>query len=244
MKRSSRVALVMLASVSGLAVSGCEPVPEAKTDAGGTFTSKAECVAVYDQNTCDAAEKLARSEHLKNAPKTTREKCIAEYGADMCRPASEYGGSNDVWMPLMMGYMMGSMNSTPAPLYYGPGSYRDRDHRQGGGYAPVYSSSSSYKGKQVGSAPYAAPSKSTATATTKSTLKSTTSLTPPGSQRGGFGTNFKPTNSFKSAYTAPSSSSSRPAYSSSSSYSSKSYASSRGGFGSSARSYGGGGFGG
>jgi uncharacterized protein YgiB involved in biofilm formation len=246
MKRSSRISLVLLSSMSALAVSGCEAPEPTKPDTGGTFANKAECVAVYDKETCDAAEKIARSEHLKNAPQTTREQCIAEYGADMCRPASEYGGSSNMFMPLMIGYMMGSMNSTPAPLYYGPGSYRERDRRNY--QAPIYSSGSGYR--NAGAIGKAAYIPRTTVKTSKGSLKSTTSLTPPATQRGVFGSSFKPTTNFKSSYSARNPSSFG---SSSSSYASRSPASSissgrsyssgsvsRGVFGGSGRSFGGG----
>lgn len=243
MKRSSRISLVLLSSMTALAVSGCDEAPPAKVDNGGTFANKAECVAVYDKETCDAAEKLARAEHLKNAPQKTREQCIAEYGADMCRPASEYGGSSNSYMPLMIGYMLGSMNSTPAPLYYGPGSYRDRDRPNY--QAPVYSSGSGYRNQgAIGKASYIPR---TQVKTTPGGLKSSTSLTPPSTQRGVFGSSFKPTTNFKSNYAksnpssfgrSSSSFSSRPSTVGAKSYGSSSV--SRGVFGGSGRSFGGG----
>jgi uncharacterized protein YgiB involved in biofilm formation len=255
MKRSTTVSLVLLASVSAMAsLSGCEQSPPAKPDNGGTFANKAECVAVYDQDTCDAADKLARNEHLQNAPKfNDRASCIAQFGADMCQPAQAYGGSSNQFMPMMMGYMMGSAMSTPAPLYYGAGSYRHRGERNYN--APIFTSGRGFNNRSpIGAAPFAS-NRGTAPAfkTTKGSLKSSTAMTPPGSQRGGFGTSFKPTTSFKSTYTAsnPTSfgrttsssfSSSPSSYSSrsSSSFSSRSSVSSRGGFGGSARGFGGG----
>lgn len=232
MKRSSKVSLVLIAGASGLALSGCVP-PEYNTqvpDNGGTFSDKAECVAVYDENTCEAAEKEARSEHLKNAPKTTREQCIEDYGPDMCVPSSEYGGSGNSWMPLMAGYMLGSMTSKPAPLYYAPGSYKDADRMKTGGPFPVYSSGTGYAGKSAGTAQYVTPSASNLS--TKAELKSSTSMTPPSSQRGGFGSSFKPSAEFKSSYIAK-----NPTSFGKSTMTVKSATSARGGFGSSSGGY-------
>jgi uncharacterized protein YgiB involved in biofilm formation len=257
MKRSTTVSLVLLASVSAMAsLSGCEQSPPAKPDNGGTFANKAECVAVYDQDTCDAADKLARNEHLQNAPKfNDRASCIAQFGADMCQPASAYGGGSNVFMPAMMGYMMGSAMSTPAPLYYGNRFQREQYGRSHNGSAPIFTSGRGFNNRSpIGAAPFASNRGSApAFKTTKGSLKSSTAMTPPGSQRGGFGSSFKPTQSFKSTYTAsnPTSfgrstsssfSSSPSSYSSrsSSSFSSRSSVSSRGGFGGSARGFGGG----
>lgn len=246
MKRSTRVSLVLLASVSAAAaLSGCEQTPAAPADNGGTFANKAECIAVYDQATCDAADKLAMQEHLQNAPKFNNQAaCAAEYGADMCRPASAYGGSNNggVFVPMMMGYMMGSMNSTPAPLYYGNRRERDYYGRTHNGAAPIFSSGRGLsRTAVVGAAPFSTSRPSGIS--TKGALKSSTAMTPPGSARGGFGSSFKPTTSFKSTYAAanPSSFGGRSSsISSGRSFSSSSSISSRGGFGSSGRGFGGG----
>lgn len=241
MKRSMRVSLVLVGSVSAMAMlSGCEePAPQIP-DNGGTFANMAECVAVYDKETCEAAEKIAKSEHLKNAPKfNTLEACRAEYG-DMCDSGNNYGGSGDVFMPLMVGYMLGNAMSTPAPLYYGPGAYRYRDRRDYS--APIYTSGSGYsRSAPIGSGAYYNPK---ATTSTKASLKSSTAMTPPSSQRGGFGTSFKPTNSFKSTYASSNPQGvTRSTYSSvnsGSSYKSSTSVSQRGGFGSTGRSFGGG----
>jgi uncharacterized protein YgiB involved in biofilm formation len=234
MKRSSQISLVLLASVAMTAtLSGCDEVPSTP-DNGGTFANMAECVAVYDEDTCKSAQTLAQKDHLANAPKYgTREQCIAEYGPDMCAPASNYGGSGNMFMPMMIGYMMGSANSSPAPLYYGPGSYRHRNDR---GYnAPIYTSGRGYaRQAPIGSAPFVSKK---STVSGKAALNSGTAI----SSRGGFGTSFKPTTSFKSSYAASNPTSfGRSSYSSGRSYASSSSVSSRGGFGSSGRSFGGG----
>lgn len=243
MKRSTRVSLVLVASVSAAAMlSGCEQTPAPPPDNGGTFANKAECVAVYDQATCDAADKLARQEHLQNAPHfSSLEACRAEYGPDMCQPGSTYGGNNSFFVPMMMGYMMGSAMSTPAPLYYGPGAWRHRDDRNYS--APVYTSGRGYsRSAPIGAAPFAS-TRLTAGVSTKGALKSSTAMTPPSSLRGGFGISFKPTTTFKSSYAASNPSSfGRSSFSSASgsSFKASSSISSRGGFGSSGRGFGGG----
>jgi len=252
MKRSTQVSLVLLASVSAVAtLSGCNDQPEQIADNGGTFTTMAECVAVYDQQTCSAAQSMANQEHLANAPHfNTLQSCVAEYGADMCRSGSSYGGSSNVFLPLMAGYMLGSATSTPAPLYYG--SIRDRDrYHYANGSAPIYTSGRGYsRSAPIGAAPY----RSTAgLATTKGGLKSGTAIstgTVP-TQRGGFGTSFKPAKTFTSSYKAtnptsfgraalPATSARATSISSSRGYASSSSVSSRGGFGSSARGFSGG----
>jgi len=254
MKRSTQVSLVLLASVSAMAsLSGCESQPEQIADNGGTFTSMAECVAVYDQQTCNAAQSLANKEHVQNAPKYgSQAACAAEYGADMCRPASAYGGQSNVFLPLMAGYMLGSATSTPSPLYYGNRRERESYGRTHGGSAPIFTSGRGYNNRApIGAAPFSSVRGSGVTS--KGGLKSSTAISSGtvATQRGGFGSSFKPTQSFKSNYAAtnpssfgraalPSTSARATSISSSRAYSSSSSISSRGGFGSSGRSFGGG----
>lgn len=252
MKRSRQVSLVLMGSAAALVtLSGCDVQPDpALADNGGTFTSMAECVAVYDQQTCQSAQQLAQKEHFQNAPKfSSYEQCVQQFGPGGCANGSSYGGGSNVFLPLMAGYMLGSATSTPAPLYYGPGSWRHRNERNYS--APIFTSGRGYNSRApIGQAPFA--SKATAPIT-KGGLKSGTAIstgTVP-TQRGGFGSSFKPTKSFTSNYattnptsfgraTLPSSSARFSSVSSSRSAISSSSISSRGGFGGSGRSFGGG----
>ena len=66
-----------------------------------------------DRSQCEADFKAAKEQHAKVAPKyTSQADCEADFGAEQCESApyqTQSGGS--VFMPLMMGYMMGSMMS-------------------------------------------------------------------------------------------------------------------------------------
>lgn len=254
MKRSTKVSLVLLGSAAALTtLSGCDNQPQAPADNGGTFTTMAECVAVYDQQTCQSAMSLANQEHWQNAPHfSSYDQCVAQYGPGGCASGSTYGGSGNIWVPMMMGYMLGSANSTPAPLYYAPYAYR---HAGQSGYsAPIFTSGRGYShSSPIGAAPFAS------VRTTPGSLKSSTAIstgTVSVAPRGGFGSSFKPTTTFKQSYatTNPSSfgrsvmpatsTTYKSVVSSSRSYSSVSEGShsysSRGGFGSMGRSFGGG----
>lgn len=215
MKKSKSITLLSIGSLlAATTLSGCGP--QSPPDNGGTFANIQECVAQYDKQTCDAAEKIARSEHLKNAPHfSSQNECVAQYGADQCQPATSYGGGNNVWLPMMTGMFIGSALSQPTPLYQGPISQRH------GGSIPVYSSSPTYRNQQVGSY---SPS-------TKANLNSGTTL----STRGGFGS-FKPSTSFTSTYSRANPTSFGRSSMPSTSAAAKSF-SARGGFGSSARSF-------
>lgn len=217
MKRSSNVKLVHLTSAtvlsSAILLSGCGEEPNTPTN--GTFANKQECSIVYSEEVCDKAEKQALATHEQNAPKYSKlEDCIAEYGKDMCSQSSGSSGGDSFFMPMMMGYMLGSMNSTPSPLYYGPtSSYRSGTASvySSGSKTPVYAGQSAYK-----------PS-------VKADLKGSTALKS-GTVRGGFGSTFVPSKSFQSSYKAA-----NPSAFKSQAVSSNRSTVSRGGFGSSSR---------
>jgi uncharacterized protein YgiB involved in biofilm formation len=65
----------------------------------------------------------AEEQHLATAPKFSRqEECEAQFGVGHCETRGEGGGS--VFMPIMMGYMLGHMMGGG---WYGP-VYRGRDN--------------------------------------------------------------------------------------------------------------------
>lgn len=139
MKRSRAIALVMMGAGS-VALTACEePQVEASI-----FESVEQCVDQpgASRAACEEAFGAAEQQHAVVAPKyTDREACEADFGAEQCEQApyqAEGGGS--IFMPLMMGYMMGSMMSNRAgaavqPLYRSaddPRNFRTADNRSVG----------------------------------------------------------------------------------------------------------------
>lgn len=121
MKRSKSVALLAMGA-SVIALTACE---EPQVDAL-VFESLQQCLANQDvsREQCEADFKAAKEQHAQVAPKyTSKEACEADFGSASCETApqqTQSGGS--VFMPLMMGYMMGSMLNNragvaPQPLY-------------------------------------------------------------------------------------------------------------------------------
>ena len=140
MKRWKSIPIVMLTSVSLIALTGCE---EAKVDAL-VFESLEQCLddTTMSRGDCEANYKEARDQHAAVAPKYNSEAdCLADFGAGQCEKApyqTQSGGS--IFMPLMMGYMMGSMlggrrSMVSQPLYRtskNPGVFRTADSRNAG----------------------------------------------------------------------------------------------------------------
>ncbi len=126
-KRSGKVVLIAMGlSVSAFALTGCEEKVDAFQFAtvdgcitSGEFT-EAECTIQFEQ---------AKQENARVAPRyASRADCEAEHGAAACEPnqiqasgeQSQASAGSSLWMPLMIGWMMGRSLGGPVatqPLY-------------------------------------------------------------------------------------------------------------------------------
>ena len=113
MKKSKAIHLVLLGS-TGLTLAACDQYPP--SDA--TFFSKVEdCIAVKGESTCRDGFAKSEQDFVAEAPRFTKqEECEADFGAGNCE--TRQGGSGSFFMPMMMGYMMGSAFNRP--VYRGP----------------------------------------------------------------------------------------------------------------------------
>jgi len=140
MKHCRSISVKLLMGVSLIALSGCE---EPRVDAA-VFDSLQQCVddGSVPREQCEQNYKEARSQHAAVAPKySSKEDCQADFGQEKCERApyqSSTGGS--IFMPMMMGYMMGSMiggrrSMASQPLYrsaQSPNSFRTADNKNVG----------------------------------------------------------------------------------------------------------------
>ena len=139
MKRWNSIsALLMGASV--IALSACD---EQKVDAA-IYDNLQQCIddPAVTREQCEQNFAEARGRHASVAPKyTSEEDCQADFGEDKCEVAPyRTSTGSSVFMPLMMGYMMGSMlggrrSVIPQPLYRSddsPKTYRTADNRSVG----------------------------------------------------------------------------------------------------------------
>ena len=140
MKRWNSIFVVMMMGVSAIALSSCE---EPKVDAA-VYDSVEQCIKDpgVPREECEQSHKEARAQHAAVAPKySSTEDCQADFGVGKCEQApyrTSSGGS--VFMPLMMGYMMGSFiggrrSMMSQPLYRSadsPKTFRTADNRNVG----------------------------------------------------------------------------------------------------------------
>jgi uncharacterized protein YgiB involved in biofilm formation len=146
-KSRNSIAISLMVSVSLNALTACD---EPKVDAS-VFKSLDQCKndPLMRSDQCEASFKEARGQHASVAPKyASKEDCQADFGENKCETAPyRTSGGGSVFMPMMMGYMMGSMmggrgsmmggrgSMMSQPLYRSsksPGSFRTADNRNVG----------------------------------------------------------------------------------------------------------------
>ena len=121
MKRSASIKLVLIGSTL-VFLSACDQKPEdSKTN-----------------SSANAALKAPHSETFMN-----KEECEKVYGEGKCASQPRESGQGSIFMPMVAGYMLGSMmnQSKVGPAPVGPAATQAETRRGGfGGQAPRYSS--------------------------------------------------------------------------------------------------------
>jgi uncharacterized protein YgiB involved in biofilm formation len=137
MKRSRSLTLALM-SATAMTLAACDNPEEV-----AIFENAQQCATQegFDIKACEANMKLAQEEHIRVAPKyTSVADCEADFGAGQCEDAPQKTTSgSSVFMPLMMGYMMGNMmagrtsNAATQPLYRSkddPSNFRTGDNQK------------------------------------------------------------------------------------------------------------------
>jgi uncharacterized protein YgiB involved in biofilm formation len=186
MKRSSnmKVLTIGLLTVSAFALSGCQEENEAFN-----FKNVEQCISAamqvdagFSEKDCREGFSVAEAQYKETAPKyADASVCEAEHGVGACTTAQSSGGSS-FFIPLMAGYMMGSLTS---------GSY-DRDKKRSYTYVPMYSvrgggyaTTTGIFASSMGKKTYVSPS--AVAAKPASTVKAAPMTSVTVGSRGGFG---------------------------------------------------------
>ncbi|MTH77558.1 DUF1190 domain-containing protein [Paracoccus aestuariivivens] len=125
-KRSRHVALV-LAGAATLALTACE---DDRVDAQA-FPDLESCIAAtkdnglwFTEDDCRKNFEAAQKEFVETAPRyASKELCEQEHGAGNCgddQATAQQSGGGFSFMPLLMGYMMGSMMSRGGGIFSQP----------------------------------------------------------------------------------------------------------------------------
>ncbi|GLS86769.1 hypothetical protein GCM10010873_17430 [Cypionkella aquatica] len=180
-KRSSRVAIAILGAAA-FALAGCQ---EEQVDAAAfpdlkSCTDAAAAQGVFSAEDCKLAFAEAEALHVEAAPRyDSLAVCEEQHGQGACgsEAGAQQGGSGSIFMPLMLGYLMGNMLSNRAGVAASQPLYKTAS----GGYTNASGSSvfSTNKGSaKLGTSQFTRPSATVGQAPmTRSTALS----------RGGFG---------------------------------------------------------
>ncbi|WP_417514981.1 DUF1190 domain-containing protein [Minwuia sp.] len=130
MKRSRQIALITMGA-AGLTLTACEE-QQVTTQIYETV-QQCTTAGVFSEEQCVADFAQAEQLHAEVAPKyLNKADCEADFGAQQCETAPyETASGGSVFMPLMVGYMMGSMLSGSARSAATQPLYRSGDDRNG-----------------------------------------------------------------------------------------------------------------
>ena len=136
----NKISKIALLASGVLMISGCE---ETKVD-GAVYESLGQCIAdiSMSKSECEKSFSAAKDQHAVVAPKfSSAMECENEFGSGRCERAPQsISGGGSIFMPMMMGYMMGSLlgggrYGSAQPLYKSrgnPSSFRTADNRNVG----------------------------------------------------------------------------------------------------------------
>lgn len=131
MRKRSRTVALCIVGAAAFTVAGCreEQVETLAVPDLASCKAAASLDADFTAADCDTAFAEAESLHADAAPRyDSQEVCEEQHGVGACgtEAAATSGGSGSIFMPLMMGYLMGSMlgggrGMAAQPLYRKPG---------------------------------------------------------------------------------------------------------------------------
>lgn len=137
-RRRSRYISTLLLGAAALSLSGCGE--EAVETEARVFPTVEACRAEFPAEECDKAFEASRDIHLQTAPRyASAAECEAENGPEACQQtvmANPNGGVSSVFVPALMGFMLGrALDGGRYPYGFGYGGrnyyprpvYVDRD---------------------------------------------------------------------------------------------------------------------
>lgn len=129
MRKRSRTVALFIVGAAAFTVAGCreEQVEARAVPDLASCKAAASLDGDFTADDCDAAFAEAQSLHAEAAPRyDSQEVCEEQHGVGACSTEQEVssGGSGSIFMPLMMGYLMGNMlggrGMAAQPLYRTP----------------------------------------------------------------------------------------------------------------------------
>lgn len=132
MKHSKSIALVLLGTVSMISLAACQE--EDKPEKQAIYESIEQCQAAGRKD-CESAFSRASEQHTNTSPRyQSQEACLGQ-GHVNCTSVRGGGGSGagggDIWLPAMMGFMLGRALDNSRPVYIQGYGSRENEREQG-----------------------------------------------------------------------------------------------------------------
>ena len=129
MKHSRKISLVLLGTVSALALAACDD--DTPREGQAIFETVEQCQAASVQD-CDSRFARAMGNHVATGPRYSSQEACLERGHERCTNVST--GAADIWLPAMVGFMVGRALDSSRPVYLqgyqNPTTDRERQDRQ------------------------------------------------------------------------------------------------------------------
>lgn len=129
MKHSRKIALVLLGTVSAVALAACD---DDKPREGQAIYESVEQCRDSGGSDCDTRFAQALSNHIATGPRYSSQEACMERGHERCTNVSS--GATDIWLPAMVGFMVGRALDSTRPVYLqgyeNPSTERERQDRQ------------------------------------------------------------------------------------------------------------------
>lgn len=132
MRHSRQIALVLLGTVSAMSLAACtQDTSNVPRDGAPIYRTQSECEMDKSATECADAFRYALSSHLSNTRTYAQEDaCKAQH--ESCMQVSPSG--TPVWLPAMMGYIVGSSINRSRPVYLQDDKERKERQMVAGGH--------------------------------------------------------------------------------------------------------------
>ena len=152
MKHTRNITLVLLGTVSALALAGCME-EDAPREGQAIYETIQQCRDA-EETDCEARFTNAVANHVATGPRYSSEQACMERGHERCMNVNT--GESNIWLPAMVGFMLGQTMATTRPVwlqqYPDPTTDREREDRRvvaggtRGGNSPVFVGSWAHAG--------------------------------------------------------------------------------------------------
>jgi len=131
MKHSKHIRLVLLGAVAAVTLTACDD-DDVTRENQPIYESVEQCQAAGGGQNCESGHARALGNHVASGPRyASQDQCLAN-GHERCKSIGT--GAADIWIPAMIGFMLGRSLENSRPVYLqgfpSPETDREREDRR------------------------------------------------------------------------------------------------------------------